>query len=211
MENTSTIITELLNETTTLLASNSTTATTTTTSKEISFFNTTQKISKYIPTFFVKTDYCQTSHYKSFCNIIAILICIGYFLRLFIIPFIKIRIEKLKHQLRADYNFSIVWLWLISTIIFIDLVEFFAATNTEIYTRTITLFNTVTLVFSLYTISVYIYYYGFTKDNYKNYIASLFFVMLWLTLIILRSIIAAGERKQLMKTGTICFCNCTSI
>ena len=126
------------------------------------------KTTKNIPVFSINKNFCLSNHRTSFCNYMAISIFLGYFLRLFVIPFVKFRIEKLKHQLRADYNFSLTWLWLIATIPFIDIIEFIASSNTEIYTRTISMFNVIMLVFALYTISVYIYYYGHTKDNYKK-------------------------------------------
>ena len=191
----------------TIQANISTTTNATTTNdlltNSTSIIDTTIKTTKYLPTFSVNTDFCRINHHSSLCNYVAICIFLGYLLRLFVLPFVKFRIEKLKHQVRGDYNFSLVWLWLIATIPFIDVIEFFASSNAEIYTRTITMFNVIILVFTLYTISVYIYYYGHTKDNYRNYVISITFIMLWIILVSLRSIMFKHDKRHLLQSKSL--------
>lgn len=168
-------------------------------SNSTSILNTTFKTTKYMPTFSVNTDYCRINHHSSLCSYVAMCIFIGYLLRLLVLPFVKFRIDKLKHQVRGDYNFSLLWLWLIATIPFIDIIEFFASSNFEVYTRTITMLNVVVLVFTLYTISIYIYYYGHTKDNYRNYVTSITFIMLWILLVSIRTIMFKHDKRELLQ------------
>jgi hypothetical protein len=191
--------TKILNSITTLTSSSSTFLSTNITTTNDTFSNTTFKTTKYMPTFSVNTDYCRINHHSSLCGYVAVCIFIGYLLRLLVLPFVKFRIDKLKHQVRGDYNFSLLWLWLIATIPFIDIIEFFASSNFEVYTRTITMLNVVVLVFTLYTISVYIHYYGHTKENYRNYVISITFIMLWIILVSLRSIMFKHDKRELLQ------------
>lgn len=209
----STLTTSLFNTTNTTLSTSTSSvfsllnSTTTTRSITTSYLNTTTQplnvthIARLSGKVLVSTDYCEIVHRKAFCEYLSLCIFLGYLLRICVMPFVIYRIEKLKSLLRGDYNFSLTWFWLIATLTFIDLIEYVATGNDEVYTRVISYINLIILLSILYAICKYIFYYGLNKDNYRNFLISISFIVFWIALIALRNMISKNEKKNQTKNS----------
>jgi len=137
------------------------------------------------PSFFLSTEYCiESNHPKAYCDYVATCIFIGYILRLFIMPFVILRIEKLGRNIRSEYNFSLTWLFLIATIPYIDVVEYLTTGDPFAYSRFINIINFVHFVFTVHAIVRYNYYYGFEKSNFRNLSISIAFIIVWMAIAI---------------------------
>jgi hypothetical protein len=150
----------------------------------VNFTSTLGPIVTYEPSVFPSIKYCLKNHNQTFCNYVSFLIFMGYVIRLFVLPFIIIRIYRLKFD--HDYNFSLIWLWSISSYIFLDIIEYICAFNTQLYTKTISVINLAYFISSIALILIHLYYHCL-KLNLIQFFISIFFLLLWILVAILRA------------------------
>jgi hypothetical protein len=134
----------------------------------------------------VSIDACSKEKPKFFCHFASFLILIGYLLHLSVFPTIFFKMKKLSSEFAKSYNLSFLWLCTILLINIIDLLEFIIIGDKRVFSILIVFIICFNVLFCLLTIIEYMRNYATEGTFYRNCLATIFSVCLFLIILFAR-------------------------
>ena len=113
----------------------------------------------------VFVDKCEGRFGHVYCNYAALMVLIGFFLQMMVMPLVISRIRALGARFRNQYNLSFIWLCSIVLTIYIDLIEYMFSYDGHIQSKMITFVNCVFFVLAIWMLFEYWRFYDVVGMN----------------------------------------------